>query len=285
MSDRVYSEREVAAIIERAVERQEEAQRQTGPEAGLTLAELEKLGTEVGIAPLHLRAAAAELAAGGAGSRQSGRSATHVYVERWLPGRLNLDAWEDAVAEFQNRFGTSMGAWYGQPSGGLHQQIGHTHEWSHTNALGIETRVAVSARGDRVRLRLAQKLGHARSEVEGPLYGALAAFLLAFLPALATGSAAAVAAITVAAFVLFSGLIYVADRAWRQKKHRALETLADELGARLVVPPEPAVAGEAAALPEATPRLSLDALPDIAPDIAPEIIPEAEPAPRRRTRT
>jgi hypothetical protein len=278
MEDRIYSEREVAAIIERAVERQEEAQRLAPPETGLTLAELERLGREVGIAPEHLRAAAAELGAGG--GRRSSRTATHVYVERWLPGRLNLEAWEDAVAELRDRFGSSMGAWYGQSSGGVVQQIGRSQEWSHTSALGIETRVTVSERGEQVRLRLAQKLGHARSEVEGPLYGALAAFVLAFpFAAAAAGSFALTAAITLAAFVLFSGLIYVADRRWRQKKHRELEALADTLGARLVVPAEQkAVEGKAPeALPEAAPRLDLDALP--------EVEPEMTPAPAHRTRT
>jgi hypothetical protein len=276
MSDRVYSEREIAALLERAVERQEAARRQALPEAGLTLSELERLGQEVGIAPEHLRAAARELDAGGATGRQSGRSATHVYAERWVPGTLSLEGWEDAVAELNDRHGTSMGAWYGHGSGGAVQQIGRSHEWSHTNGLGIETRVTVSERGDRVRLRLAQKLGHARSEVEGPLYGALAALTLV-LPFTATlaGSAALAAAITFAAFVLFSGLIYVADRRWRDKKHRALEALADDLGARLVTPPEPvpgavaapAVAGTAAAVPavsaEAPPLLALDAIPDV----------------------
>jgi hypothetical protein len=279
MPERVYSEREITALLERAVERQEAVRRLEQPEVGLTLAELERLGQEVGIAPEHLRAAAQELDTGGAAGRQSGRSATHVYVERWVPGALNLEAWEDVVAELNHRHGSGAGAWYGQGGGG-HRQIGRTHEWSHTTALGIETHVAVSERGDRVRLRLAQKLGHARSEVEGPLYGILAACILVLpFAAASAGSAALAAAITFAAFVLFSGLIYVADRRWRAEKHRALEALADELGARLVTAPEPerGATEVSVALPEARPLLDLDALPEPAP--------EAVRAPARRTRT
>ncbi|HYE94668.1 MAG TPA: hypothetical protein VD962_00535 [Rubricoccaceae bacterium] len=272
MSDRVYSEREIAALLERAVERQEEARRRLEPEAGLTLAELERLGEEVGIAPEHLRAAALELDAGGAAGRQSGRSATHVYVERWLPGTLNPEAWEDAVATLQERFGGGGGS-------GV-QQVGRSHEWSHADAFGFETRVIVSERGDRVRLRLSQKLGHFRSAVEGPLYGALATFVLVLpFATAAAGSAALAVAIALAAFILLSGLIYVGDRRWRDKKHRELEAMADDLGARLVMPPtaeRASIEAPAAALPSPeVPALDLDALGEA---------PEAEPVAPGRSR-
>jgi hypothetical protein len=58
--NRLYTENEVGALIQRASEIQE---RETDePERGLSFQELEHIASEVGIAGVHLRAAAAELA-------------------------------------------------------------------------------------------------------------------------------------------------------------------------------------------------------------------------------
>jgi len=52
--ERQFTEREVMAIIERAVEHQREAPRRAA-EHGPTLGEIERIGREVGIAPEHMR--------------------------------------------------------------------------------------------------------------------------------------------------------------------------------------------------------------------------------------
>src|SRR5690606_1897598 len=143
MPERTFSEREVAAILERAVERQEEARR-AHPEVGLSMEELERVAREVGIDPAHLRAAAAEVEAGGRTlGREATQTDTHVVVERWLDGPLAVEGWEDAVAELQERFGADVAAWYGHGGGGGVSQVGRTHEWSHTSVLGVHTRVSV----------------------------------------------------------------------------------------------------------------------------------------------
>ena len=80
MSDRTYSEREVAAIIERAAQAQ---QRGTDPDApGLTLAEIERVGREAGLDPALLRRAAAEVDAGLL-SQEATRPGTDVAA-RWV---------------------------------------------------------------------------------------------------------------------------------------------------------------------------------------------------------
>jgi hypothetical protein len=281
MTGRTYSEREVAQIIERAVERQEEARR-AAPETGLSIDELERVGREVGIDPAHLREAAAELDAGGGHGRSSTQTKTHVVVERWLPGPLSVEAWEDAVAELQQRVGLDAGTWYGREAGGSLSQVGTTYEWTHTSQLGVQTRVTVSARGDRTRLRLSQLVGVARSAVEGPLWGGVLTLLLWLLPAanLFEGQPALFAASTVAVFVLLSALVFYLDRQWRAKKLEQLGALADELSRRLVAP-EAGGTGrdvEAAALAPVPPaRLALL-------DEEPEGDPEGERV-RRRTRS
>ena len=268
---RTYSEREIASIIERAAERQAEADRSEGA-PGLTLDEIERLGAEAGIDPAHLRAAAQEVGARGRTvSGDAGMTRTHVHVERWVDGPLTDEAWEDTVAELRQRFGAEMMAMFGMPSPASVQQVGQSHEWSHTSGLGIQTRVTVSPRGDRTRLRITQLVGLSSTRVEGIGYGLLLAFFLggpaggglaAWLGA--PGSVALVSALLgvllVAAVAI--PLVTKLDRDWRQKKLRNLGTLADDLAPILAAPREASLEG--AAVPVGG-RLDLDALGD-APD-------------------
>lgn len=59
---RLYTEREIGALIQRASELQERGRDR--PERGLSFQELEHIASEVGISPAHLREAAEELARG-----------------------------------------------------------------------------------------------------------------------------------------------------------------------------------------------------------------------------
>ncbi len=261
MAEHTFSEREIAQIIERAVERQAEAVRDV-KEVGLTMEELERLGRDVGIDPRHLRAAAAEVAAGGAGGGGTSQTNTHVVVERWLEGRLSVTAWEETVNLLQDRFGLDAGFMSGLSAGGRVSQVGNTYEWTHTNSLGVQTRVSVSARGDRTRLRLSQLVGIARSEVEAPIWGAVLTLIVGLVPAMAlfNGDPPLMIAIIAATFVLLSSAVFAADRAWRARKLRGLVALADEIGKGLVdtdwTPVGPADEDPVGA------RLDLDALPD-----------------------
>ena len=70
--DRLYGEQEIGALIQRAAEIQERAEDRSDP--GVSLRELERIASEVGIDPVHLRAAAVELA---------GRSGTTGVSRLW----------------------------------------------------------------------------------------------------------------------------------------------------------------------------------------------------------
>src|SRR5262245_34338687 len=61
MPDRRYSDEEVAEIIARASEKEQETRTRLQPAQGLTLAELQKIGTEAGIAPELIAQAARSL--------------------------------------------------------------------------------------------------------------------------------------------------------------------------------------------------------------------------------
>jgi hypothetical protein len=269
-----YTEREVAQIIERAVMRQEEARRRQGA-AGLSLEEIERLGTDVGIDPEFLRAAAAEIDAG-AGERESYTTATHNHVERWTAGPLQVYDWEDAVEDLRTRLGTDYGPMYGRQSATEFKEQGATKTWEHTSGLGVHHRLTVSERGERTRIRLEQQVGIMSPPAEGLFYGLLSMLLLGPLAAfvgtaLFNGALATIASITMGLvlFVAASFAIYKADVKWREKKHRDLEELADDLAMQLA-PEAPVASGAAttpreatpeAATPEtARPRLDLDAL-------------------------
>ncbi len=250
-SDRTYSEREVAAIFERAVARQEAAQRSRA-EAGLSLADLERVARETGIDPEHLRAAVADVERGaGLDRRSATQTNTHVKLERWIDGAFDDAAWEDAVTEVEQGLGTNYAGtmYYTQPR---HQQVGRTREWRHVSAMGVVTEASVSQRDGGMRLRLSAHVGFASPVVEG--------WLLALFPAIVAGLVAGGASgmpwLGVLAFVVALAvagpLITGADRRWREKKRRGLEATADLLTDRLAEAAARAGA-PAAATPAAAP--------------------------------
>ncbi|MEO1478407.1 MAG: hypothetical protein AAFV01_07505 [Bacteroidota bacterium] len=270
MPDRIYTEDQVRAIIKRAVELQEHTPK---PEHGLTIDELERLGEEVGLDASFLRMAASEVAnTGQTLQRRSEMTDTHVVVERWIEGPLSAEGWEDVVAMLRERFGIDAAAYGGKSgTGGRVETVGNAQEWVHTSGLGVETRVGVSERGDRVRLRLSQRVGHAKPETEGKWYGAGLGIVLGGIAGAIASSMSEMGAIFLIVFTLVTVLsTFVAapiveglDRRWRQKKLDGLDDLANEV-INTLASPVGVAAGERTPLPSgapranATPRLTLD---------------------------
>ncbi len=212
MSERTYSEREIADLIARAAERQQDArQRDDGP--GLTLSEIERIGRESGIDPAHLRAAAAEMdSAGRTLSRQSGHTRTHVTAERWIDAPLAPEAWEEAVTELQDRLGVNATYWMGQSSGGTVQQVGNAYEWQHTSSIGVQTTVTASPRGDRTRLRIRQLVGLASPTAEGIGYGAFIAVVAGAIGGALSGAALGAVLAFLAVWLVAAPTITALDR-------------------------------------------------------------------------
>jgi hypothetical protein len=141
--------------------------------------------------------------------------------------------------------------------------------------------VVLSDRGDRLRLRLSQVVGVARSEVEGPLWGAVLTLILAWPIAgtlLGGGSVELLAAVLGLAFAVLSVAVYAADRAWRARKQRSLSQLADELAVTLAggLEDDPVPEREPAA--DARGRIELE-------DLDAPSAPARSGDPRRRLRT
>ena len=274
---RTYSEQEVADIIARAAERQAASTRAPTRE-GLTLDEIERLGSEAGLDPDDLRAAAAEVDAGGRTlARQSSQTRTHVVVERWIDAPLTEAGWVDAVAEMQDAFGADLGAAMGMSAGGQ-QQIGRAFEWTHTSGLGVHTKVVASPRGERTKLRLTQLVGMASPRAEGLGYGAVVGVLAAVGALVAVGQTDAsfltAMLVLVATFAVVTAIAApvttALDRRWRSKKLDALGALADRIAPVLAAPtsdplgnaPPQAVPPQAVPLRDAPLRDAFDALGD-----------------------
>lgn len=129
----------MAELLQRAAELQAQAARCAEHRPGLTIAELESIGTEAGLDPSLIRQAAAELDAPERPMlrKNSGLTSSHVFVERRLPGTLSPEHWEDVVAELRHQFESDLGRMMGMPQygSGTTEQIGRTVEWKHTSLL------------------------------------------------------------------------------------------------------------------------------------------------------
>ncbi len=229
MAKRSYSEQETAALLERAAELQALSAR-TSEKTGLTLDELEAIALEAGLNPEHLRQAAQEMETIGPAlqSASTSTNATHIFVEQWVDGDLSPEAVEDVITELRHRFDSDLGAMmtYGQSSV---EQYGRTVEWKHTSMSGIETRVQMRRRGERVHLRMGQRVGLAGNLTEGIFYGGILAALIGLVgAALADSGAMGIFVFLMAALVAIPGVTYL-DSAWRKKKHRELQALGDRL--------------------------------------------------------
>lgn len=141
MPERRYDEDEIAQIFGRASKAEDTARRQNPPGEGLTLAELQKIGSEVGIAPEHVAEAARALAP--VGRRVTSRFfGLPIGVGRTveLNRRLTDEEWERVVVLLRETF---------DARGHVRAQ-GSFREWTNGN---LQALLEPSEDGHRLRLR------------------------------------------------------------------------------------------------------------------------------------
>lgn len=115
---RLYSETEIGALIKRASELQERARIE--PERGVSLQDLERIAEEVGIEPVHLRTAAAELSRGiGKGLLLWGGPFV-LQDRRLVSASVTPDQWTGIVDGLRGTTGSE----------GRTSQIGRSQEWT-----------------------------------------------------------------------------------------------------------------------------------------------------------
>lgn len=252
-TERRYSEEEVAAIFERAADAQETAQRGRGASEGLTLAELQEIGTSVGITPAFIARAATTVDYAPSDTRRTTVLGLPLGVERTveLPGTLSDDAWEHLVVDLRTTFRAS----------GTLRQDGSLRQWSNGN---LHVLVEPSATGHRLRLRTLS--GRAQSGLTGG--GSLLAMGLFMMILFAVTSTESVMAIVAGAMMLvglgMAGSSAIRVSSWARTREQQMEALA----ARAVALVEEALVEETREASVSTTlspdgaRVDLDAVPD-----------------------
>lgn len=155
MTERRYSEEEVAAIFERAAKSQAGLMRQPehAPAQGMTLPELQKIGRDVGLPAELVASAAREIDLAGRSTERKYAGLT-IGVGRTieLPRRLTDDEWERVVADLRETF---------DARGNLRSE-GSTRMWQNGN---LQVMLEPSATGHRLRMRTVK--GDARGFLSG----------------------------------------------------------------------------------------------------------------------
>jgi hypothetical protein len=140
MTDRRFDEEEVAAIFRQATEAQQTTQRQLPSGEGMTLAELQEIGREVGITPdLVARAAASLEQAGTPTSRKFLGLPIGVGRTIELDRKLSDDEWERLVVDLRETFNAR----------GTVRQEGSFRQWTNGN---LQVLLEPTASGHRIRL-------------------------------------------------------------------------------------------------------------------------------------
>jgi len=162
---RLYSDKEIGALIQRATEIQREASESS--ERGLSLHEIEHIAAEIGIAPEHLRTAAVELESrpdAGEGARFWGGPFV-LDEKRVIEGTLTEEQWEQIVLGLRRLTGST----------GRVNEIGQIREWTRTikdlDFLIEQTQVTISPRKDQTTIDV-------RKQYRG---GALMAYFLSIV--------------------------------------------------------------------------------------------------------
>jgi hypothetical protein len=223
MTDRRYTDDEIAAIFAAAAETPQAPPPAIARAEGLTLAQLQDIGREVGISSHAVAQAALALDLRGQGTTQTfvglpiGVQRT-VALDRWLTDR----EWEQLVVELRDVFHAT----------GTVRSTGSLREWRNGN---LHALLEPSETGHRLRLRTLK--GDARS-----LMGAgLGVVGVAAAVAVATGLAGRLgAAVPGIAFLALAGLGMFASGAlrvlsWARLRAKQMETI----GARLALPSAP----------------------------------------------
>lgn len=229
MPERRYSEEEVAKIFEQAAENQQSTKRQLAPAEGMTLADLQEIGRDVGISPALVAEAAKSL---DTPTRQKTRSllGLPIGVGRTieLGRRLSPAEWDRLVVDLRETFDAR----------GVVKSEGNFKQWTNGN---LQVLVEPTATGDRVRLQTIK--GSARSAVVGgfALLGTASVMtLINGVSGLAPDSLGMILAFALGGLAML-GIPLVQLPGWARERRLQMEGIASRLAASTEAsPPEQA---------------------------------------------
>jgi hypothetical protein len=218
MTDRRFSEQEAAAIFEQAADAQQSGRHPLAPAEGMTLAELQAIGEEVGL-PAELVAQAAR------SIERAGPPATRTFmglpvgVSRTveLGRRLTEEEWERLVVDLRETFDAR----------GVVRTDGSFRQWTNGN---LQALLEPTAKGHRLRLRTYK--ADARLLMTMGMAGAVSAGLVilsSVAGGVAThggwGKAAALAVLGLGLYALGAARLV----GWARTRGRQMEAVADRL--------------------------------------------------------
>lgn len=218
MSERKFNEAEVAAIFERAAEAQQSGQRQLPSGEGMTLAELQEIGREVGIAPELVASAARTLDRVG---RPTGRSflGLPVGVGRTvdLDRKLTDDEWERLVVDLRETF----------EARGRVQHDGSLRQWTNGN---LQALLEPTAAGHRIRLRTVKGNSLSSMTLGLMLVGISTALMVAGAMGITDASMASLGTLSGVGAIMFAfGALRLPS--WARIRRRQMEEIAGRLTA------------------------------------------------------
>jgi len=171
MSKRIYSEKEVAQLIRRAV--QLEADRSVTGEKkhrdGLSINELEKVAAESGIDPELIKQAAKEFDENSASKpiieEKIEVNRTEIFSEKWIKANIDDDMRDLLITELNHRFGTSEDdinwwdqLWDSYAGKAKIRKTSTSTEWNYTSEMELFTiRVLMQQRGEKFRIRVSKR--------------------------------------------------------------------------------------------------------------------------------
>ena len=172
MSNRVYSEEEVAKLIRRAVELESKrsSSDQTGSEKGLTIHDLEKIAADAGIDPELMQRAAKEMdhaAFIGDFEETTKVNRSEIVAEHWIKTDVNNQLLDDLITELNHRFGTSKTIstggdrlWNDYTGKAVVNKTATSADWRYTDEMELyTTRILMQQRGDKLRIRVSKRQG------------------------------------------------------------------------------------------------------------------------------
>ena len=231
MTERRFTEAEVAAIFAQAVEAPVPGQRQLPSSEGMTLAQLQEIGREVGILPEQLAQAAKSIELGGrASSRTFLGLPIGVGVSAELGRKLTDDEWERVVVDLRETFDAR----------GKQSRDGSFRQWTNGN---LQVLLEPSATGHRIRLR------SVKGDARGLMLGGLAMFGfagVAWTSAMFRGALGDLALLSPVLTLGTMGLGMLAAgglrlRGWARLRRQQMEEIAARVAAIASVPPAAAL--------------------------------------------
>lgn len=219
MTDRRYSDEEVAEIFERASETEQQTRRQLPASDGLTLGELQRIGQEAGIAPDLVAQAARSL-------DQPRQPETPVFLGLpvgaartvRLERRMTDEEWERLVVDLRETFNAR----------GVVRAEGSLRQWSNGN---LQVLLEPDGEGQRVRFKTIK--GNARPYMFAGL-GLMVASVATFLTAMASGDVTAAQALgSVSTMGVFGVGFFAAGalplKRWAKLRREQMDRLAERL--------------------------------------------------------